>query len=432
MGIIGTPTDVCAVNAHSIEGLRRLAIVCFEDPRHVTGGVQRRVAAEVTYFAERGVGVTVICAGTGERKVEGNVCYVTVQTPTLIYPLRTLIFSARAASLLRSMPPFDIVETHHDAGAAGLMAFRSRGMKDAAFVEVVHGVFRDEFASVRHYEGLLSRGTLAASGLLALSLVERLASRRADAVVTVSKYSAGKVMRHYGVRRERIHILPNGIDTARYSPASLPRRGGQYAGECEVVFVGRWHSRKGVPQLLRAFSIAHTIVPGLRLTLIGAGPLEAALREEAVELGIREWVSFKSGLSDAEIVAAYQGAGIVCVPSLQEGQGIVALEAQACGAPVVVTRAGGLAETVVEGRTGTVIEPGDVAALGRALAEMALSDEMRREYGANAAEWAVRFADPNMLAKAATLYSHLVVSKKEASTGARKVVRQPSEKSRCL
>lgn len=385
--------------------ITRLAIICFEDPRHVTGGVQRRIAAEVAFFSEHGARVTVICEGKGEASEEGNVRYVTVPTPAIIYPLRTMLFSARAARLLRGMPRFDLVETHHDAGAAGLLASRRMKRDGATWVEVVHGVFSDEFACVRRHAGILSRGTLAASGLLPLSVVEGWAARRADAVVAVSDYAARQIVRRYRVPRRRIEVLPNGIETARYSPGA--GRATKPEGDCEIVYVGRWHARKGVPQLLHAFAIATTALPAPRLTLIGGGPLEASLREDAARLGIAERVTFRSGLSDEEIVEAYRAADIVCVPSLQEGQGIVALEAQACGAPVVATRAGGLAEAVVEGVTGLVVEPGDVPALAEALAGMASDSEARRDYGMRASEWACRFAWPLMLSRVEGFYGRL-------------------------
>src|ERR671921_73294 len=95
----------------SSTGLRRLAIVCFEDPRHVTGGVQRRIAGQ-------GAEVVVLTEGPGASATIGNVQYIPVPTPPVLYPLRTLIFSARVSAILRRLPACDVVETHHDAGAA--------------------------------------------------------------------------------------------------------------------------------------------------------------------------------------------------------------------------------------------------------------------------------------------------------------------------
>lgn len=383
--------------------VQRLAIVCFEDPRRPTGGVQRRIAAEVAYFARCGVEVVVITEGNGAREIEGPVTYINVPTPRVAYPLRTLVFSARASRYLRCLPSFDVVETHHDAGAAALLAWKGGRLAHGVWVEFIHGVFRDEFAAVRRHERLSSRATLAASGLLPLALIEQTAARRATAVVTVSDYTAGLIERSYGVPRRQIHVIPNGIDTGRYAPpARRPARDG-----CEILYVGRWHARKGVMQLLRAFAFAHAVDRRLRLKLAGAGPLGPALRTESDRLGVSGAVEFLGGLDDAAIIDAYRAADIVCVPSLQEGQGIVALEAQACGAPVVATRAGGLAETVRDHHTGLLVPPGDSAALASAILELAHDEALRCELGRNAAGWASSFAWGRMLTKSAALYAEL-------------------------
>ena len=383
--------------------LRRIAIVCFEDPRHVTGGVQRRIAAVVDYFARRGVEVVVLTGGDGEREVRGSVTYVPVPTPRVVYPLRTLIFSARASRYLREMGPFDIVETHHDAGAAALLAFPVRRPAGMAIVEVVHGVFRDEYDAIRRYEKPFSRASIAASGLIPLSWVEQMAARRATAVVAVSEYGAQQVARRYGVPRERIHVAPNGIDTDRYTPARTPKVG----DEVTVLYVGRWHARKGVQHLMAAFGAAHSRNLRLRLRMVGGGPLEPALREEVQRRGLSDVVRFLGALDDAAVLEEYRRADIVCVPSLQEGQGIVALEAQACGAPVVATRAGGLVEAVQDGYTGTLVPPGDALALAGALLELASDDALRRQYAHSAFVWGRHFSWTRLLTDLELLYLEL-------------------------
>jgi glycosyltransferase involved in cell wall biosynthesis len=392
--------------AGSVVRLQRLAIVCFEDPRHVTGGVQRRVAAEIEYFAPRGVDVTVITNGSGERTAGRDVTYISVSTPQVVYPLRSLIFSAKASRVLRNLPAFDVIETHHDAGAAGLLSlFHHHRAAGTAFVEVVHGVLRDEYAAIRRYETTFSRGGLAAIGLLPLSWVEQLAARRADAVVAVSEYSAGQIAARYGVPPERIYVVPNGIDTSRYTPsAHKPKIG---SPECSVLYVGRFHTRKGVLQLLKAVSTAYITHKNLRRKLVGHGPLEAALRAEAERLRLSEVVDFLGPLDDKAVLEAYRSADIVCVPSLQEGQGIVALEAQACGVPVVATRAGGLAEAVLHKRTGLLVLVGDTSALARALTKLAGSPALRREFGRNAVLWAHSYRWDTLLSQQEMLYENL-------------------------
>lgn len=393
--------------------LRSICIICFEDARSVTGGVQRRIAAEIDYFSKRGVAVTAISAGIEGNAVIGTVAYISVPTPNIIYPLRTLIFSFRVSRLLRKMPAFDVIESHHDAGATALLS-RSLRRAGTRFVEVVHGVFRDEFEVVRQFEKPFSQATLAASGLLPLSLIEQAASRRSDAVVTVSEYSSERITKHYGVPAERITVSPNGIDTARYSPPAS--RSVHADGEMRVLYVGKWHARKGVLQLIQAFGIAHATNNSLRLRMVGGGPLEGALRSEVSKLGLDGAVEFLGKLDDETVIREYRAADMVCIPSLQEGQGIVALEAQACGAPIVATRAGGLIEAVQDGVTGLVVTPGDIEGLAAALIQMASDEEMRREYGRNAVAWARRFQWDRLLDDLNSKYQGLQSNARLAST----------------
>lgn len=382
--------------------MRRLAIVCFEDPRRVSGGVQRRVAAEIAYFAQRGVEVVVITEGSGTASIDGGVRYIPISTPKVIYPVRALFFAAKASRQLRQIPDVEVIETHHDAGVAAVLG----APRQCVFVEFVHGVFRDEFAALRRHEPLLSRSTLAASGLLLLSVIEKAAARRSTAVVTVSHYAAEQVARRYGVDRQRVHVVPNGIDTRRYAPPQTRER----SDLLSILYVGRWHARKGVLQLIRAFANAHGIDRRLRLKLIGGGPLEPILRNQCVRLGLADAVAFLGTLKDEDVVEAYRSADIACVPSLQEGQGIVALEAQACGVPVVATRAGGLTEAVKDRHTGILVAPGDVTALADALLELTRDETLRCELGRKAAVWARSFAWEDMLARSESLYEGLLAS----------------------
>jgi glycosyltransferase involved in cell wall biosynthesis len=350
--------------------------------------------------------VTVITSGNGDDVVVGPVRYITVPVPSMLYPLQALVFAASAAARLRVLDDLDLVETHHDSGATALLAFPGGRPPRGVFVEVVHGVFRDELAAVLRHDRLMTVEALRALGLLPLSLLEQMASRQATAVITVSHYAASQVSRRYGIAPERIHVIPNGIDTTRYVPG-WPRQHHDAAAPT-VLYVGRWHARKGVRQLLEGFAIAHREVPALRLKLIGGGPLESELRADAARLGLNDAVMFLSRLSDEQIIEHYRASEIVCVPSLQEGQGIVALEAQACGTPVVATRAGGLAEAVRDRATGVLVPPGDPNALGEALRDLARDRARRSSYALAAEAWASSFAWDRTLAAQAQLYNQLI------------------------
>lgn len=131
--------------------------------------------------------------------------------------------------------------------------------------------------------------------------------------------------------------------------------------------VGRLSPEKGQVHLLRAIA---QLPSDVELVLVGSGPLEQQLRDEARRLGIQARVHFLGHRDDIEaILPAFD---LFCLPSLNEGLPRTILEAQACGLMVVASRTGGIAEAV-SSQTGIIVP----AAADRMLAE-AITDVLQR------------------------------------------------------
>ena len=107
-------------------------------------------------------------------------------------------------------------------------------------------------------------------------------------------------------------------------------------------------------------------MPEERLTIVGDGPLRTALEARAARLGIAERVDFRGVLPKPEVAELMRRARVVAVPSRFETSGVVAIEALASGTPVVASRVGALPE-LLAGGGGTLVSPGDAAALADAL-----------------------------------------------------------------
>jgi glycosyltransferase involved in cell wall biosynthesis len=392
--------------------LKRVAIICFEGPHHIMGGVQRRLAAEVAYLSKLDIELTMIYSGNGEIFTDRNICYIPIRVPALIYPVQTMLFSMRVARLLHRLPFFDLIETHHDAGLSLLLSILFYGKKPGkVWVEVIHGVFLDEFLSIFRHGPLFSLSTLRAGALAPLSLCEMLAAHLATLVVAVSDYAANKIHQLYRVPRSRIYIFGNGIDTNFFCPAhpltgAPPPSSGPAVRR--FVFVGRLDPRKGPLVLVRAMAGLRAEYPAIDLEMIGTGLQEQEIREECERLHLSDIVHLRGRLSDREIAEAYHAAYAACMPSLQEGQGISALEAQACGTPVIASRAGGLPEAVLDGQTGILVSPGDVAGWSKALLDLCRDDELRARLAYNAPLWAASFDWDIQLRKVDQLYRALL------------------------
>jgi glycosyltransferase involved in cell wall biosynthesis len=217
-----------------------------------------------------------------------------------------------------------------------------------------------------------------AGRVAALDRLQRLYATRADRVIVPSDYLAGLV-RGWGARDERIRVIHNAVDAARFdlldSRENARRRLG-LPNAAIVLTVARLTPWKGVDRVIRAL----TALPDLHLVHCGEGPEEARLRRLAVELGVADRVHFRGLVARDEIPRYMRAADLFVLYSGYEGLPHVVLEAFAARRPVVVSDRGGNVEVVKHEHTGLVV-PWDrpeqlTVAVGRLLDEPTLRDRL--------------------------------------------------------
>src|SRR5207249_2864731 len=155
----------------------------------------------------------------------------------------------------------------------------------------------------------------------------RFVATHAREVRVPSAHTAARVQERWGIACRRV---PFCFDSARFTPvpaapASAVRRRG-------LLSVSRLTPQKNHAAVIRA---AARFEPKLPVRFIGSGPEQGGLETLAAELGVS--CTIESGLSDADVVAAYRTAEVVVCPSRFEGFGLTPLEAIACATPVVVS-----------------------------------------------------------------------------------------------
>ncbi|MHB8399253.1 MAG: glycosyltransferase, partial [Candidatus Limnocylindrales bacterium] len=185
-------------------------------------------------------------------------------------------------------------------------------------------------------------------------------------VVAVSPSFRDDLARALAVDPQRIGVVPNPVDLAAFEPIGPGARDPD-----ELLWVGARKASKGTDTLLRAFAIARSERPGLRLRLIGSAPTpdeEARWQDLAVELGLTEAVSFEAAADRAGVAAAMARAAVFVHPSPRETFGVVAAEALAAGLPVAATPSGGV-ESIVgsDGACGTIADGLGAEALAAAI-----------------------------------------------------------------
>jgi glycogen synthase len=214
------------------------------------------------------------------------------------------------------------------------------------------------------------------TGYAVSSWAERLAVERADRVIAVSAQMRADITAHFQIEPDRVAVIHNGVDAGAFARTergeALARHG---VRSPYVLFVGRISEQKGIFQLLEG---ARALPEGVQLVLCASSPdtPELLRRLEAAVGGRPEIRWINAMLPVPEVAQLYSHAAVFVCPSIYEPFGLINLEAMACGTAVVASRVGGIPEVVVDGETGWLVEPGDVAALARALRH-ALADPAR-------------------------------------------------------
>lgn len=150
-----------------------------------------------------------------------------------------------------------------------------------------------------------------------------------------------------GIAPERVHVVPNGVDTRRFTPRA-PKREFPTRKSLKFLFVGGALPRKGVHVLLEAWKRAFTCDDDVTLIVKDFGARDVyrgqtlcdLVREHAARPRGAEIVYLDDTLEDRDMPGLFTGADVLVHPFLAEGFGLPIAEAMACGLPVVVTGGG--------------------------------------------------------------------------------------------
>jgi len=190
-----------------------------------------------------------------------------------------------------------------------------------------------------------------------------------------------------GFRRDRIVVIPNGVDLDWYRPGEEPR-----FEQPTLLYLGRLKRYKRVDLVIRALAVLRERGVDARLLVAGRGDHEPALRSLVGELGLEDAVRFLGFVPEEEKRRLFQRAWVHVLTSPKEGWGITNLEAAACGTPTVASDSPGLRDSVVDGSTGFLVPHGDVEALADRLTRLLTDAGLRERLGREARAFAERFS----------------------------------------
>lgn len=164
--------------------------------------------------------------------------------------------------------------------------------------------------------------------------------------ITVTGRSMKEGLKALGVDGDKVTILPHSVDLDRFAP----RRN---LGAREIIAVGQLIARKRMDVLIDAVALCKERGKPRRLTILGRGPLEAALRAQVQRLGVEDWVEFVGHVDNVEEFLA--GARVFSLASHWEGVPFALMEAMAAGLIPVITDVGTIADWVRHEHNGLVV-----------------------------------------------------------------------------
>ncbi len=270
--------------------------------------------------------------------------------------------SLRLADCLSRIGDVDIVHAHFGPIGLAMAKLRLEDVMPCPLVVTFHGsdinARQAKCSSVEYYRPVF---------------------QAADRITVGTQFMAEQVAAIAPTGARAPVILPMGVDVRKFPHAD---RGWGAGEEVRLLAVGRLVPVKGTRYAIEMLALLKNRHPGLRLCVVGDGPLRRELEDLALNLGVQDRIEFCGALLADEVRKKYTEAhifvmpGIVAADGTREGQGVVIAEAQACGLPVVASRVGGIPYAVDEGRSAILVPPGNAEALASAV-ESLLADPDR-------------------------------------------------------
>jgi len=331
----------------------------------VTGGGPYHVHAMSRDQAAMGHDVTVLTIGDGPRQEQRD-GYTVVRRPSIAQPLGNAV-APGVVRFLQSADGYDVIHAHSHLYASTNLAAVARKFVETPLAVTNHGLY-SQTAPEWVFDAYLKT-------------LGRWTFNSADVVFCYTDADRQR-LRDRGVDAP-IDVVSNGIDTQRFTPEG-PHHDA-ISGDPAILFVGRLVEGKRPRDAVSALAELSERRPGARLSVVGDGPLDTAVREQAEASGVRDAVSLVGQLEYDEMPAVYRAADALLLPSRAEGLPRTVLEALACDVPVVTSDLPQVA-AAVDG-VGETVEVGDVSGFAAALDRVLLGTDQPPRTGIKGFDW---------------------------------------------
>ena len=207
-------------------------------------------------------------------------------------------------------------------------------------------------------------------------------SRKVDGIIATSQAVREEIVNRCGVEKKKAVVIPNGIDVERLDGARI--RPIFSAHTCAVGSIGPAEPGRGHDLFVQAAGRLVSRGCSRQFVVAGEGPELPSLRALAASLGLERCLTFVTEFAEYEdILDAFD---VVVQSSLVDVSGFSILEAMGRGRPVIAFNTGTACEIIEDGKTGRLVQKGNVAELADAIQELTEDVEAAREMGERARE----------------------------------------------
>jgi len=208
----------------------------------------------------------------------------------------------------------------------------------------------------------------------ATSIIEFFGLRLADGIIVTTPELKEYVGRY--IPQERVHFIPNGVDTEIFRPLPGVRNAQR---KRSILYIGRLVRQKNLFSLIEAVSL---LAERISLRFIGAGALERELKNYANEKGVD--LEIRPGVPNDKLPEVINEAEMFVLPSLVEGHPKVLLEAMSCGVPCVGTDVPGIRDLIQDGITGALSLDTKSESIAKGIKRVIGNNQLAQTIGQNA------------------------------------------------
>lgn len=235
----------------------------------------------------------------------------------------------------------------------------------------------------------------------------------ADIITVNSKIAEQELLSRFPEIKNKVKIIPMGIDTKIFKPKNVKNKFKQYKGNKIILFVGRLNEQKGTEYLIKAMPDIISKIRNAKLLIIGEGEYRKYLERITNELNLNNYIAFLGPKTHSEIADYYNLADVFVLPAVTskigtEAFGLVLIEAMACGTCVIGSSSGGIKDIIKDNINGLIFKERNSEELANKIVKVLTDDKLRERLRKNGLKYAKNYDWKIISSKFLNLYKQLL------------------------